>query len=750
MSESNELFDAPIERPEGWQGVRLMALVQRHAWIMVAGVILGTGVGYFQHATIKPVFLSATQVLVIKKEANVAGESLTGPAVYQDYYDDYLSSHALLIRSPLIVGRAVKDKHLDKLKSFAGMGDPTGAIIAGLTATRPPDPGSSGVSKVLVLTYKGGDSRDCQTILNAILDSYEVFLTETYQNVSEVTVRLIVEAKDVLQKQISDKETEYRKFRHDAPLSYSRGIGSNIHAIRMDQIERDRTSLMLEISRTESQVQTIERSLAAGINRNAMLLMLARESPKDSAAGGLPQTETVNVERQLMELLLQEQSLLEDFGAQHPQVKSVRDRIQMVRNFRQTLEKEPEIERKGPDLLDLYITTLRTTLQEMKERLNKLDLLFTAERDEARKQGAFEVEDELFRQQIARSQRLFESVMKRLEEINLTKNYGGYNVQRIDPPAPGYQIEPSLRRVMMMAAIVGGMIGFCIAYLMEMIDKGFRNPEEIRQLLGSPVMGHIPRISAAERAQVAATVVASGSHLDHSVFTAHIPRSPLAEAYRAVRTAIYFSTRGEGHRVLQITSSQPGDGKTTLAMNLAVSMAQSGKRVLLFDADFYRARVARLMGLDNSFGLISLMKGERTLEEAIQQSEVANLFVLCPGPKPPNPADSLTHPSLQTAIDQAREAFEFVIIDTPALLTVTDASVVAPRADAVLMVINVSASTRPESIRAIDLLQSIGARVIGVVVNAVGRGGRYGYNAKYDYSYNYSYNYGENEAADRR
>jgi capsular exopolysaccharide synthesis family protein len=239
-----------------------------------------------------------------------------------------------------------------------------------------------------------------------------------------------------------------------------------------------------------------------------------------------------------------------------------------------------------------------------------------------------------------------------------------------------------------------------------------------------------------------------------------------AEAYRSIRTALYFSTRGDGHKVIQITSPEPGDGKSTLTANLAVVIAQSGKSVLLIDADFRRPRIHKLFGLEGIAGMSSVINGEVELADAVQSTSIKNLSILACGPRPDNPSELLTLPRFKELLDVFREKYDFVLIDTPPLMAVSDPSIVAARVDGVILTIRIKKKGRHNAQRATEALESIGANVLGIVVNGVGgRGGYgYGYGARYGYAsgseryrydgtqygynydgYGYSYGYEEEE-----
>ena len=200
-----------------------------------------------------------------------------------------------------------------------------------------------------------------------------------------------------------------------------------------------------------------------------------------------------------------------------------------------------------------------------------------------------------------------------------------------------------MSRIVGFAGTMGFFAGCAIAFLLELADKRFRSPEEITEKLGVPVIGHIPYYKPETSDKTSA--------IDGSICVYHRPKSNLAEAYRGIRTALYFSTRGEGHKVIQVSSPNPGDGKSTMAANLAVAIAQSGKRTLLVESDFRRPRVHKLIGIDREIGVTSVISGESELSDAIQETGIENLYALSCGPKPSNPSELLSSPRYAELID---------------------------------------------------------------------------------------------------
>jgi len=223
------------------------------------------------------------------------------------------------------------------------------------------------------------------------------------------------------------------------------------------------------------------------------------------------------------------------------------------------------------------------------------------------------------------------------------------------------------------------------------------------------------------------------------------PRSALAEAYRHLRTSILLSTAGHAPKTLLITSSLPAEGKTTTATNTAISLAQTGAKVLIIDADMRRPRLHSIFGIDNGAGLSSLLASEMSdhdVTAAIRQDEKTKLFLMTSGPIPPNPAELIGSDQMGTLLDLLQQRFTHVVIDSPPIASFTDGVLLASKVDGVILVVHAGHSSRQVVRRSRQLLLEIGARVFGVVLNNVNL------NTKENYYYYQSY-YHRNEYASR-
>jgi capsular exopolysaccharide synthesis family protein len=701
-----------------WQRKPLVAL----------GLVVGVVAAALFAARRPPVYQSSAQVLVVKKFADAA-IPVAGGDPRLNFYEDYVSTHLALIKSRVVVDRAVKKRDLASLPSFAGVANPAAAVTAGLTVAR--DTKESGANNIINLSYKGPAADDCRVVIEAVIESYKDFLDETYRNVSDDTVGLITQARDLLQKDLAEKERKYAEFRDKVPVAPAQSRdGPPASQVRLGELDNRRLNLLMRAAELEERLQALDRAKKEGNARELVEALTAAPAEKAAAPDA-------TLEQQLLPLILKEQSLLKDFGADHPDVLAVRQAIATTREFLSPAKRAARMAAGRPaaegDPVEAYARQMRQELAGVRLARQSLVALTADEQKEARELARYDIQDASYRADIARTQQIYDQTISRLKEINLVRDFGGYDAKVISPAGEGGRVGTGFVQFLLAGVALGLLLGVGLAYLADMTDRSFRGPDEIRRRLGLPVVAHVP-IFEAEGTPSGP----DGVLLDRSLAIYHRPKSGEAEAYRSLRTALYFTTRGEVNKVIQVTSPNKGDGKSTIAANLAIAIAQSGKRVVLLDGDMRRPRVHELFGVTAEVGLGSVIAGTAQLSAALLDSGIDRLSLLTCGPRPDNPSELLTQPRFEEVLRELRGQFDFVIVDTPPLLAVTDPAVVVSRMDAVFLAVRLSRNGRPAAERAREILQTLRANVLGVVVNGVGKEtGGYGYE-----HYTYEYGYG--------
>lgn len=293
------------------------------------------------------------------------------------------------------------------------------------------------------------------------------------------------------------------------------------------------------------------------------------------------------------------------------------------------------------------------------------------------------------------------------------------------------QIRPNTTMILLLTAIAAFFLSVGSAFLVEFLDDTIKTKEDFERLVAVPDIGFIPRISEKEFTKKDLAVVEK-------------PRSGVAEAFRSIRTGILFSRKDEEIRSFLITSAGPGEGKTTVAVNLAITMAEAGRGpVLLIDADLRKPRVHAALGLDNAAGLTNCLVGNAALEESVRETVVPNLHVLTAGPTPPNPAELLGGHRMAEILEKARERYGKVVLDTPPLVAVTDTCLLAPLVDGKFLVISVGKTSWRLIIRGKEALSAVGVEATGAILNNI-RSRQRGYGYGYGYG-RYGEGYGESD-----
>ena len=713
-------------------GVDVWGILRRRKWIVMLGTMLGLGLGYIYLLQASPVYESVGQVLIEERKPP------TIPIAGFDQHYGFASAeakHAHLLMSPTILTMAYADYGLSKLPAFA---DESKALI-NLRENLDVQLVEEGTN-ILNVGFRGGNPDDTQHVVNAVLDAYKQFLTITYKKEGNDTRSLISEARDDLWRKIEQYNQDYREFKKNTPLLIHGEDAINIHQERQLRYEQERIQLKKQLAEVQARVTAVQDAFDRNLDLEAVVVMAAKDG-SDLLKQNNSYRDFQKNDR-FLQLLMEEDELTRKYGKDHPDVQSVRSRLEKFTQVHPEVKDKQSNERTNAKLervVHRYLDALRQSAVQLNSQIDTMDKLFAEESEAAKQLQEFQAQEEYLRSQIRRTEQLFEVVVKSLEEANMVDDYESYTYQRLAEPAIGEKVAPLAILVIPLSTCLGGLAGFGLAYLVDVSDKAFRTPDEVSQIMQLPVVGHIPLI------ETQGQNLLPDCNIKPVICTVHRPKSPQSESYRAVRTALYFNNKDLQHQVIQITSPMPGDGKSTLAANLAVTISQSGKRVLLMDADFRRPALHTIFGIQQqSSGLASIVSGETEPLHAMQSvPQAPNLRLLTCGPRPSNPSELLSSEQFAEILDVFREQFDFVLVDTPPILAVSDPCAVAARTDSVILTFRIHKRARPLAVRARNALLSIGANVVGVVVNGIDQeAGDYYSQYRYRYAgYRYAYNY---------
>jgi capsular exopolysaccharide synthesis family protein len=323
-------------------------------------------------------------------------------------------------------------------------------------------------------------------------------------------------------------------------------------------------------------------------------------------------------------------------------------------------------------------------------------------------------------------QQIYLNLLNNLEAVRLARVQSTPTVIQTEPAiVPIEPIRPRPLQTTALAGAVGLMLMAGIAFLIEYLDDTLKTPSDIERVLGVPVIGYIAQLQFKHKSA-------------EQIYVAQQPRSPVSEAFRSLRTNLEYAGVDQPIKTIIVTSPSPAEGKTTIASNLAVIIAQSGKKVVLLDADLRRPCVHRVTGVPNRLGLSDLFRGNTNLSAAGRALPgLPNLAIIPSGSLPPNPVELLGSEKMGRILNSILETADVVVIDTPPSM-VTDAQVLAKKADAVLLVVRPGHTHTDAAAATIEMFNRANSRIVGVVLNRIPRNRAYYYGG---YRYYSSYNY---------
>jgi non-specific protein-tyrosine kinase len=322
---------------------------------------------------------------------------------------------------------------------------------------------------------------------------------------------------------------------------------------------------------------------------------------------------------------------------------------------------------------------------------------------------------------------LYSSLVTNYEQVRLAEIQTSASVAQAEPAQiPTIQVSPKTALNTVMAAVLGMLLAISVVFATHALDDTIKNPEEIRQKFGLPVLG----------------VIVQHTQLEGKPIAQEQPRLPVSESFRALRTAITYAAVDKPLRTIMVTSPSPLDGKTTICANLGVVFAQGGKKAVIVDGDLRRPMESERFGLVNASGLSDLFLQPLDLVDgSVQASGIPGLKVVTSGALPPNPAELMASKKMLEILERLNVENDLVLVDTPPALSVTDAVALAPGMDGVILVVKPGVTKLAAFKQTLELLQEVGAKILGVVLNDVEPGSRkYGYYYHRYYS-QYSYYY---------
>ncbi len=771
-SNSVQIPTRPESSGEG-QGFDIVGVLWRWKVLPILGVIIGMTLGYLHYTTLPRLYSSRATIQVVSP--------IPVPTRNAFYAPDELTQMNKQDESIVISSETVLEKAAEKLfparEQYSLIKNMNAQQIAGWIAgdrKLTVAPAAKDVNTALInVSFVCEDPQLCELVVSAIVDGYRQYLSQEYESVGTVVKNLMQEASKSVNESFVKllERSQGAKEAIDIPVLWTEDGAADPFAASIQQLQQKLLTLSIEKVAITSRLERANQAIVDKKDPEVILMSLSEsdsmEQQKLAASNTLLESsiqsqilESERMERHdLAALKMEEARYLDSVGESHPALAGVRKRIALLQELIKSVREAERAKaaemvaatekQKAASANSAYVPL--TPAQRLAKRvyameesvaaidleMKQLDVMIEFNKAESKRlqqsiQGVLAVEVEL-----DQLKKLQEVTLEKLKEIELGPKESQRSLKVLNKAGVGGLYGPKLLPYLFGGGAIGFVLLGALAVLLDLVDKSFRSPDEIAAEIGAPVLGHIPAMEMDKVTKKA------NQNVDVSLCTIHHSRGRVSEAYRSVRTALFFSNRTGDLKVIQVTSPVPGDGKSTLSSNLAVTMAQSGRNVLLIDADFRRPRIAKLFNIDSDNGMATAVAGGCELDDAIHQSPIPYLSVMPGGKRPSNPAELLSSQRFADLMDALREKFDMIIVDTPPLLAVSDPSAVAAVVDGVVLTMRLRRNVKPLVSRATKVLESVDANILGIVINGVSQEAGYGYAYGYrDYRYSYQYQYG--------
>ncbi len=597
----------------------------------------------------------------------------------------------------LLIGE-MKGKPSDRFRlMLLPFNDTVSGLRAGIEASE-----IKKLTNVVRLTYRDTDPARAREVVNTLVQVYLDRNVGSKSQEANKTLEFIEDQLKSVRKDLDESE---------------KSLGSYKSASTVVQLDAEAQALVQKMAQAEAaKAEAALRKKQVGFAIDSLKKDLARgKTYSPSVLRDDPIIEGMAV--RLAELDVQRKAMLAEFTEEHPALRTIRQQID-------------ELHRKVQGTYESSFNNLTkqeaSLAQELERYENKIRNLPEKERNLAGLTRHSKVNADIYT-----------FLLQKHEESRIARASTISNIDIIDPAIlPDRPVSPKKPRNLALGVIVGLLVGIGLAFFQDYLDDTIKDPDSAKRELGWPLLAAIPFIPRKE----------SGKEGNQDTLVSHHdPKSPVAEAFRSLRTGIHFSSITRKRQVLLVTSTFPGEGKTTIVSNLAAILSQTGARVLLMDCDLRKPSLHELFGHGKTPGLTELLAGDTMIDAAIRQTGIPGFDMISAGTIPPNPAELLGSEKMRTLVKTLRTRYEHILIDAPPTLAVTDAPLLTSMSDIAVVVVEAGRVPVKAAQRMRETLATVGAPVAGIVMNdkdeeSYRRYGSYGYS--YYRSGYYQYGYG--------
>ena len=704
---SNEVYPEEILEPQSGLNLRdFIGTLNRHKTLLL-GFTLGTLLfSLIVTLFIDPVYRASSTLQIERNAKQIVNIDMLNPLESRSDKDFY-ETQRQLIQSRALARRVINQLGLErniestsftsKVKSFLSIGsDPNQHNATSIESTFLENLSVTPVSnsQLVQINYESTDPKLSAEITNAVTRTFvrmnleRRFDTASYsQEFLSTSINKTKKDLERSEKRLNEYATTY------GIIQAADGEGNNTHSLKKMSEEL----IIAKKERIEAE-SAYEQSKQTAGDKNATSVRIL----KDPYIQSLKKT--------LARLEANSQEILKTNASRSAPAKRIRRQINEVRSqiniesyaIKSALKSEFFAAQQKERMINKQLEDLKGETLALQAKSIRYNTLL---------------------REVKSNRSLYQDLLNRSKQVNIAGNVDNNNISIIDKAGIPYKkFKPNFKTNLTFGLLLGLLLGMAAAFLREFMDDSVKNPDELERITGLPVLGMLPTQKSLSPSRIA-------------LQTYYEPKSPLAEAVRSLRTSLRFSTREGAPKSTFITSSAAGEGKSTVATNLATAYAQSGSRVLLIDADLRNPTLHKLFKLENYQGLTNYLAGGGATHEISRPTRIKNLYTITSGPIPPDPVELLSGQRMGTLLSNASADFDYIIIDGPPVLGLADALVISGLCDATILAIEAGKTRKVTLMKTLKRLERAHSNLVGLLFTQVDRSVNPDYHEDYHYPY---------------